>query len=96
MLRRVDSADMSVAAPFSFLGSAQRLWRPVRHATGLAQLVLGFLMATVIAVAWAFILCWYMLFGLLVVPYRLIRRGQRKEKKRAAEHRELMERYSKR
>jgi hypothetical protein len=32
--------------------------------------------------------CWYVIFGLLVVPYRLLRRGSRKRKKTAMQHRE--------
>lgn len=29
---------------------------------------------------WAMIVLWYVVFGLLVVPWRLIRRGQRRDK----------------
>lgn len=40
--------------------------------------------------AWLLVTGWYVLFGLLVVPYRLIRRGQRKDRLRELQHRELL------
>jgi hypothetical protein len=43
-----------------------------------------------IVMAWMTILCWYAMFGLLVVPYRLLRRGQRKRKREELRHRETL------
>lgn len=40
--------------------------------------------------AWLGVLCWYALFGLLLVPYRLIRRSQRKNERNRLQHEELM------
>jgi len=34
---------------------------------------------------------WYLLFGLLLVPYRLIRRGSRKQKIQERQHQEILE-----
>ncbi len=33
-----------------------------------------------IVTVWMFVLVWYMTWGLWLVPYRIIRRGQRKQK----------------
>ena len=41
--------------------------------------------------AWSIVTIWYCIFGLLLVPYRLIRRSGRKEKKLALQHREQLE-----
>jgi len=39
---------------------------------------------------WLLILCWYLFFGLWLVPYRLFRRGQRKRELATLRHREFM------
>jgi hypothetical protein len=39
---------------------------------------------------WTFILGWYGCFGLLLLPYRLLRRGARKREAEALRHRELL------
>lgn len=69
-----------VAAPMSFTGSAQRLWRPVTRMTSPAKVALGSVMVLVILMAWTLVLCWYLFWGILVVPWRLLRRGQRRQK----------------
>lgn len=82
---------MVIAAPLSYAGSAARIWKltgltanvPGRIALGLAAIVL-------ILGAWTFVTAWYLTWGLLLVPYRLIRRGQRKNKRQALQHREMM------
>jgi hypothetical protein len=38
-----------------------------------------------------FVAVWYCTFGLLLVPYRIIRRGNRKDKVRQLQHREHLE-----
>jgi hypothetical protein len=85
------SERVIVAAPFSFTGSAQRIWlwtQPSRQ--GWPQVGMVTLAVLAIACAWTFILYWYLIFGLLVVPYRLIRRGQRKDQRQALQHREML------
>jgi fatty acid desaturase len=70
-----------VSSPLSFTGSARRLWRPVRRATTPAAKVgLGTLVVFALLLVWTFIVCWYLLWGLWVVPWRLLRRGQRRQK----------------
>lgn len=72
-----------VAAPMSFAGSSQRIWRLTRHS--MAWMPLAVLL---VALAWIVVAGWYVvvfgLFGLLTIPYRLIRRGQRRRNYRPA------------
>jgi len=50
--------------------------------TGLAVVLVG--------VAWSLITVWYLVWGIWLVPYRLLRRGARKRKAEAMRHRELL------
>jgi hypothetical protein len=89
------SEEIVVSAPMSFHGSAARIWRPLSHNAettdnGLAAAGWYMLAVLLVGFAWIGVLCWYLFFGLLVVPYRLIRRGQRKRKLEEARHRELL------
>lgn len=70
-----------LSSPLSFTGSAQRLWRPVKtaHSAG-AKWALGVALVFLIGMVWLFVVCWYLMWGVLVVPWRLIRRGQRRDK----------------
>lgn len=75
----------------SFHGSAARIWRITEAADGgWQQVALAMAAGALIFVAWCVVLCWYLFFGLLVIPYRLIRRGQRKRKMEDLRHRELL------
>ena len=46
---------------------------------------------TSMLLAWAFIAAWYVLWGILLVPYRLIRRSDRNRKRDALQHREMLD-----
>jgi hypothetical protein len=88
---KLESEKVVVAAPLSFAGSAARIWK----ITGMseqpaARAGLAVAAVLLIACAWTFVAAWYLTFGLLVVPYRLIRRGQRKRKREALMHREQL------
>jgi hypothetical protein len=75
----------------SYAGSAQRIIRIRRHAEGGGALAAITLLAIVlIALAWTAVTAWYLTWGLLLVPYRVLRRGARKRKAEALRHRELM------
>ena len=74
---RLPSERVVVAAPMSFVGSAKRLWRPVAGKPAKAAVPLGVALAVVILVVWCLVLVWYVIFGICLVPYRLIRRGSR-------------------
>jgi hypothetical protein len=88
---KLQSEKVVIAAPLSYAGSAARLWKltgvtanvPARLALGLAAIVL-------IIGAWCLVTTWYVVFGLFLVPYRMIRRGQRKNKRQALQHREMI------
>jgi hypothetical protein len=85
------SERVIIAAPMSFAGSAQRIW-PLAHARPepWAAGMLGTLAVLLILLAWAFIAAWYLLWWFWLVPYRLIRRGQRKREREALQHREVL------
>jgi hypothetical protein len=76
----------------SFAGSAQRLWPLTRRPQATWARVLTITgMVLLINVIWSLVLCWYMMWGALLVPYRLVRRGQRKRKLEQARHEELLQ-----
>jgi hypothetical protein len=85
------SEQVIISSPMSFSGSTARIWR-ITHTNNAA---IKWLIAIPLAIcfiltAWSIILCWYMLFGVFLIPYRLLRRSQRKAKKRELQHRELL------
>jgi hypothetical protein len=86
------SAEVVVSAPMSFAGSAQRIWHITRDHAGWAYAGMVTLAILAITLAWAGVLAWYLIFGLLLVPYRLVRRSQRKQKLAQIRHQELMNR----
>jgi hypothetical protein len=85
------SEQVVVSAPLSFAGSAQRIWRLTDQETPALKYSLIPVAVVLIALAWCIVLVWYCTWGLLLVPYRLIRRGNRKDKVRAMQHREQLE-----
>lgn len=75
----------------SFTGSTQRIWRTVgvrgedwAHAGWVTLAVLA------LVVAWAAVLCWYLLWGIWLIPYRILRRGARRRQRDELRHRELL------
>jgi hypothetical protein len=88
---QLQSEKVVIAAPLSFAGSAARIWKLVRLSDDTwMRLVLGVAAVFLIALAWCFVLGWYLVWGIFLVPYRLIRRGSRKRKREALQHREMM------
>lgn len=82
---------MVIEAPFSFAGSAKRLWGPAsRIANPAGRFAVQVLAVFGIMVAWTCVLMWYFCWGLLVVPWRLMRRSQRREKVARLRHEELL------
>ena len=96
---KLASERVIVNAPMSFAGAAQRTWRLLgwlQEKTGGNVWLRRFVwMPLVILVPlvewWALIVVWYCVFGLLLVPYRLLRRGARKRKAEALRHLEVMD-----
>ena len=77
----------------SFAGSVGRtlnlLWHDkpplVKYAIGLWAIPM------IILVWWVAIVIWYVFFGLLLVPYRTIRRVSRKRKRQDRQHEETLQ-----
>lgn len=87
---RLDSESVIVSAPMSFAGSAQRLWQLIPRRDGWVKYTAATGIVLLILLVWALVICWYAVFGLFVIPYRLIRRGQRKNRKQELRHREML------
>jgi len=88
---KLESEKVVVAAPLSYAGSAARIWKLTGMSENAAARVgLGVAAIVLILGAWTIVTSWYLVFGLLLVPYRLIRRGSRKRKREALQHREMM------
>jgi hypothetical protein len=88
----VDKKEV-VSAPMSFQGAISRSqnWLWIGKPTWYKAVFGWWLMPALVGVWWMLIAVWYVFFGLLLVPYRLIRRGSRKRKIEAKRHKELME-----
>lgn len=87
---RLHSEDVILQAPMSFTGAAKRIWRMTRDHAGVALYGMASVAVLVIACAWILIVGWYLTFGLLLVPYRLIRRGSRRRRLDSMRHREML------
>jgi uncharacterized membrane-anchored protein len=89
--RHLASEQVVIAAPMSFAGSAARIWKLTRiEPAGAWHTVLVVSAVIVIAAAWTLVLAWYVMWGIVLVPYRLIRRGQRKRRRDELQHRETL------
>jgi len=89
---KMRSEQVVVSAPLSFAGSAQRIWKLTDQDTdALKYGMMALAVLVLIPAAWIVVSFWYCTFGLLLVPYRMIRRGNRKDKVRAMQHREHLE-----
>jgi hypothetical protein len=90
------SEEVVVSAPMSFAGSAERLWKLAAYPAGdggraaVRGLVVIPLVVFMIFTIWMVVLGWYCMFGVLLVPFRLMRRGSRKRKREELRHREMM------
>jgi len=77
--------SQTYSAPLSFVGSTRRIaaWASKLATRSPVYAVLGWTLAIIAMLsAWSFILWWYIvifgLFGIFVIPYRLVRRSSRK------------------
>lgn len=92
MSQHLRSDRVVVESPLSFTGSAKRIWHWTWVENPVAKVALAFVAVTAILFMWTMILCWYLIFGLLVVPWRLVRRGSRRDKAARLRHHEMMNR----
>jgi hypothetical protein len=88
---KLRSESVVVASPMSYAGSGKRIWKITNQENQVLSYLLMPVAITIILMAWSIVTIWYCIFGLLLVPYRLIRRSGRKEKKLALQHREQLE-----
>ena len=95
MSNQLASEKVIVSAPLSFIGSAQRIWKITKVDNLIAKVLLIALALGLIAYAWVFVAFWYfimyILFGILLLPYRLLRRSSRKNKRDRLRHREILD-----
>ena len=90
------SDSVVISAPMSFTGSAQRIFKITNVDNQLIKWLLLVPIAILLTItAWSFVLIWYIIFGIWLIPYRLIRRSQRKAKRDRLRHRELLDQLNK-
>lgn len=93
MSEKLLSENVVVSAPFSLNGSALRIWKLTNTSENalMKWLILVPIALFLIGSAWIFVVGWYIVFGILLIPYRLIRRSSRKNKRDKLRHREVFE-----
>lgn len=95
MSNKLASEKVVISAPFSFAGSAQRIWKMTDVDNPFLKFILALIAIVLIVFAWMFVACWYFvlyaLFGILFIPWRLLRRGSRKRKQERLRHREVLD-----
>ena len=91
-LTKLHSEEVVVQAPMSFTGSGKRIWKLTRRLPDAGwKRVLGVTgVVLLIALVWTLVLSWYVLWGIFVIPYRLMRRHQRNSHRQALQHRETL------
>lgn len=96
MSEKLASEKIVVSAPTSFSGSAARIWKMTDsdNAT-LKWMLLVPIALCLIFMAWSFVAIWYFiifgLFGIFVIPFRILTRSGRNRKRNSLQHRELLE-----
>lgn len=92
---KLRSENVVISSPLSFIGSAKRIWKITDVENPAAKVLLGLVAAALILFAWVFVAFWYVLiyvvFGILFIPYRLLRRSSRKQKQAKLRHREVLD-----
>jgi Flp pilus assembly protein TadB len=93
---KLASEKVVISAPTSFSGSAARIWKMTdSDNVWLKWLLLVPIALGLIFMAWSFVVIWYVvifgLFGIFVIPFRLLTRSGRNRKRTALQHREVLE-----
>lgn len=96
MSSRLASEKVVASAPTSFSGSATRLWKITNTDNPIVKwLLLVPIALCLVFVAWSLVAVWYViifgLFGIFVIPFRLLTRSGRNRKRSKLQHRELLE-----
>ena len=95
MNEKLESEKIVISAPTSFSGSAARIWKITDTDNQLLKwLVLVPIALSLVLMAWSFVAIWYFiifgLFGIFVIPFRLLTRSGRNRKRNKLQHRELL------
>lgn len=88
--QRLASERVVVQAPMSFVGSAARIWKLTDAGPPAMKAATVPIAVMLVLLAWCVVCCWYLVFGLFLVPYRLLRRGSRKRKRDTLRHQETL------
>ena len=96
MSEKLASEKIVVSAPTSFSGSAARIWKMTdSDSATLKWFLLVPVALCLIFMAWSLVAIWYViifgLFGIFVIPFRLLTRSSRNRKRNSLQHRELLE-----
>jgi hypothetical protein len=89
----MDASRIVIAAPMSYAGSLGRTLNWFWHGRPpIFRFGVGIWAIPILTVVWWLaISVWYFFFGLLLFPYRLLRRGSRKRKREARMHQETLQ-----
>ena len=94
-MSKLKSERIVISSPLSFSGSVKRIWKITDVDNPAIKALLGLVAVVPILFAWVFVALWYVLiyvvFGILFIPYRLLRRSSRKQKQAKLRHREVLE-----
>lgn len=85
------SENIIIQSPTSFVGSARRIWLLTKLGHPLLKVLTVPTALLLTAVAWVLCAVWLAVFGVLLVPWRLLRRGSRKRKQEARRHKEMLD-----
>jgi hypothetical protein len=72
---RPEGDRVVASVPMSFGRSAERIWKLVSRPN---DIVLAIAAVVLIGLAWWVVLCWYLIWAILLVPYRCITRTRAK------------------
>lgn len=90
MDKTLASERVIVQSPTSFTGAARRAWKLTRIGPAWAKIVAVPAAVVVTLAWWVFCTVWLVAFGVLLVPWRLVRRGQRQRRQDRLRHRERL------
>lgn len=90
MSKHLESEKVVIQSPTSFTGSARRIWRLTWRGPSWGKVVTVPVAVVLTLVAWVVVAVYTFVFGLLLVPWRLVRRGGRKRKLADRRHREIL------
>lgn len=98
IMNKLQSEKIILASPLSFIGSVKRIWR-ITETSGALKTVAIPMAIILVVFAWVIVSIWYVIiyiiFGVLFIPYRLLRRSGRKQKQEKLRHREILDTIAK-